>query len=126
MIDQLPVEQAKREAIHAARNAQHAVEVAREIELKEAVEKTAQRTKEALLEGLQEVFGEPDGSDPKQMRVVHQKIPMLCGRVDRMDANLIDLKADVAEIKDNIKWGVRVAIGAFITLSIGGIISSIY
>lgn len=107
-----------RDAVHAARDAAQALETAREVQLAETVEKTAQRTKDALLEGLREVFGGGDAASG-DMKVLVHRIPILCTRIDAMDKNIEDMR-------DNIKWGVRVAIGAFITLGIGGIVSLIF
>lgn len=95
------------EAIHKAKNAAQAVEFAREVQLQKAVEETAQKTKEALLEGLREVFGESDSENPQQMKVLVRRIPILCTNVEQMHE-------DLKEMKDNQKWATRIVIGGVI------------
>lgn len=97
--------EASAEAIHKTKGAQQAIELAREAQLAKAVEETAQRTKETLLEALKEVFGDSDTKDPEQMKVLVRRIPILCTNVEQMHT-------DIASIKDNITWGVRIVIGA--------------
>lgn len=99
-------ENASAEAIHKAKNAQAAIEVAREAQMLEMVEKTAQRTKESLLEGLKEVFAD-DNKDPEQMKVLVQRIPILC-------TSVLQMHADIAKINENLTWGVRIVLGAVI------------
>lgn len=100
-------EEASAEAVHTAKNAQQAIEFAREAQLRQAVEETARRTKESLLEGLKEVFGEGDNKDPEQMKILVRRIPVLCTNVNQMHD-------DISDIKDNIKWAVRIVLGAVI------------
>ena len=92
-------------AVHKAKNAQQAIEMARQLQIQEAVAKTAEETRRAVFEGLHQIFGEPDGKDPEQMRVIHQKIPILCIRMDAIDNN-------IKNIQDNLTWTVRLIIGA--------------
>lgn len=100
-------EQASAEAVHKAKNAAQAIEFAREAQLAKAVEDTALRTKEALLDGLREVFGDGDEKDPDQMKILVRRIPILC-------ASVIQMHEDIKNINGNIKWGVRIVIGAVI------------
>lgn len=102
-----PLEQASAEAVHKAKNAAQAVEMVREAQMAKLVEDTAIRTKEALLEGLKEVFGEGDNKDPEQMKVLVRRIPILC-------TNVLQMHDDIADVKGDIKWGVRIVIGAAI------------
>lgn len=99
--------QASEIAAHKAKSAQAAVELAREVQLAEAIAKTAAETKQALLEGLQEVFGEGDEKDPSRMVVLVRRIPILC-------TNITQMQTDIASINDNQKWAVRIIIGAVI------------
>lgn len=62
-------EEASADAVHKAKSAAQAVEMAREAQLSELVEQTAQKTKQALLEGLKEVFGDGDEKNPAQMKI---------------------------------------------------------
>src|SRR4051794_36231553 len=100
-------EEASAVAIHKAQSAQQAIEMARELQMQRAVEETARKTKEALLEGLQEVFGASDSENPQQMRILVRRIPIICTSIDQMHS-------DITDIKDNLKWGVRLVLGAVI------------
>ncbi len=110
--DETDAEYASRQAIHKAKNAQQAVETAREIQLREAVAQTAVETKKAVLEGLQQIFQGPDEDNPEHMRIIYQKIPVLCIRVDAIDKN-------IENINDNIKWIVRIVLGAVVMAILG-------
>lgn len=90
-------EEASAEAVHKAKNAAQAIEVARAVQ-----------TKASMIEALQEVFGETEPENPKEMRILVQRIPILCSTV-------LQMHADIASIKDNLQWGVRIALGALIT-----------
>jgi len=98
---------ASKEAVHKARNAAQAIEMAREAQLAEAIEKTAHSTKAAVLESLKEVFGDGDEKDPNQMRILVRRIPILCTNIQAMHE-------DIAEIKDGNKWLVRIVVGAVV------------
>lgn len=99
--------EASAEAVHKAKSAQQAVEVARELQLAKAVEETAERTKKALLEGLKEVFGDSDSSNPEHMKILVRRIPILC-------TNVLQMHDDIKAMKDNQTWAVRIIIGLFI------------
>lgn len=91
---------ASREAVHATRNAQAAVEAARMAQVEEIGEKTT----EALTKALKDVFGEGVSSG----RFIDvTRIPLIC-------QSIITMHSDIEAIKDNIKWAVRVMIGAVI------------
>lgn len=100
-------QEASAEAIHKTKNAQAAVELARQVQLEEAITKTALQTKAALLEGLKEVFGDGDEKDPDQMRILVRRIPILCTTVETMHLNL-------EKIQSNMTWIVRLIIGAVV------------
>ncbi len=102
---------ASAEAVHKAKNAAQAVEVARQEQLAEMVEKTAQRTKEQLLEGLREVFTNDVTKSPAEMQIMIQRVPILCTTV-------LQMHEDIADLKDNLKWGVRVILAAVVTAAI--------
>lgn len=99
--------EASAEAVHKTKNAAQAIEIAREAQLAKAVEDTAQRTKEALLEGLKEVFGGGDSKNPQEMKVLVQRIPVLCTQI-------MQIHDDLSDMKDNQKWAVRIIVGLFI------------
>lgn len=92
--------EASREAVHATKNAQVAVEAARMAQ----VEEIGERTTEALTKALRDVFGEGVASG----RFIDvTRIPLIC-------QSIISLHGDISEIKDNIKWAVRIVLGAVI------------
>lgn len=98
---------ASKDAVQAAKVAAKAVEVSRAVQLDEAVVKTASQTKAALLEGLKEIFGGPNEEDPEHMSIIYSKIPLLCLQVANM-------QKDIKSINDNIRWAVRIVLGAII------------
>src|SRR3954451_24947996 len=100
-------EEASAVAVHKARSAQQAIEIARELQMQRAVEETAQKTKEALLEGLKEVFGGSDSEDPQQMRILVRRIPIICTSIEQMHD-------DISDIKDNLKWAIKIILGAVV------------
>lgn len=121
-------QEASEVAAHKAKSAQLAIEIARELQQKELVEKTAERSKEMMIEGLQEVFGTGDTKDPKQMKVLWSRIPLLCTQMEVVHTDISEIKGDVREmkedkkrtaedikeVKDTIKWATRIIIGAVI------------
>jgi hypothetical protein len=111
-MDELTSEEASAIAVHKTRNAQQAIESAREIQILKAVEATSRRTKADVLEVFKEVFGESDTKDPEQMRIIMRRVPLLCLNVEMMHT-------DISEIKDNQKWATRAAVGALVTIFIG-------
>jgi hypothetical protein len=105
--EQINAEAASQEAVHKTKNAQQAIEAAREAQIKQAIAEASLRTKADLLEALKEVFGGSDTEDPNQMRILVRRIPILC-------TNVLQMHADISDIKDNFKWGTRIVIGAVI------------
>lgn len=95
---------ASSEAVHKIKNAQQAIEIAREAQLAEAVAQTAKQTREAVFSSLKEIFGEGDAKDPEQMKILVRRIPILCTNIETMHT-------DIASIKSNITWGVRLVLG---------------
>lgn len=98
---------ASAEAVHKVKNAAQAVEFARETQLAEAVAKTAEATKQALLAGLKEVFGESDSENPKEMKILVRRIPILCTNIENMHQAL-------QKMQENQTWVVRFIIGGVI------------
>lgn len=96
----IDAEAASAEAVHKAKNAAQAVEIAREAQNAKLVEDTAARTKESLIEGLREVFENDNNKDPKQMRVINQKIPLLCLSVEQTHTDIAEMKESLRELKD--------------------------
>jgi hypothetical protein len=82
------------------------VEIDHEAKFQKLIEETAQKTKESLLEGLKEVFGDGD-SNSEQMRILVRRIPILC-------TDIRNMKSDIAGINSNMRWAVRVVLGAVV------------
>lgn len=97
---QIDAEAASAEAVHKARGAAQALEVARQAQLYDAVERTAVRTKESLLEALKEVFGDDEAKDPAQMKVLVQRVPLLCKNVEQTHEDISEIKESLKELKD--------------------------
>lgn len=112
MDSQTTAHEASENAAHKAKSAQFAVELAREAQQRELVEQTALKTKEALLDGLKEVFGEGDSKDPSQMTVLIRRVPILCTNIEAMHQALERTDINVAKITDNQTWVVRIIVGA--------------
>ena len=106
-LKETPAHEASELAAHKAKSAQLAVELAREAQLEEAIKKTASETKAALLEGLKEVFDFSDSNDSGEMKILVRRIPLICQDVKQ-------IHSDIASINDNLKWGVRIILGAII------------
>lgn len=117
--------QQAKEAVHKTKNAQQAVEVAREAQLKEFTVETARQTKEALFEGLREVFKGTDHGDAEKMTVIHEKLPILCTRVNKIDSNIENMQVILAELKDAQKWATRLLLGGIVTVVVAVIINLI-
>lgn len=105
MDEKLTAHESSEEASIKAKEAQEAVEKARETQLQEAIRKTAVETKAALLEGLKEVFDYGDANESGEMKVLVRRIPLICQDVKQ-------IHSDIASINDNLKWGVRIVLGA--------------
>ncbi len=92
------------EAVHKAKNAAQAVEMAREAQAREQ----ADMNKQALLSALREVFGDGDGArDPREMRVLVQRIPILC-------TSILAMHASIEKMENNQTWVTRAIIGGVI------------
>jgi len=103
------------EASNDAKDAKMADELSREVHLAEAISKSAAETKIALIESLREVFGEGDEKrDPDQMKILIRRIPLICNDIKAINVGLADIKTDVTSINDNLKWAVRLILGAVI------------
>jgi len=107
--------EASADAVQTAGDAKQADELSREVHLAEAITRAAAETKRSLLEALREVFGEGDEKrDPDQMKILIRRIPLICNDVKAINVGMDDIKGDIASINDNLKWAVRLIIGAVI------------
>lgn len=111
--DFLPEE--SKEAIHAAKNAAQAVEIARQEQIEAAVRANDERMAGLFQSALREVFGPTTPHDTEQMHVLLPKIPLLCLTVENM-------KLTLEEIKSNQTWAVRLILGAVIMAALGTIL----
>lgn len=130
-------EEASREAVHKAKSAQQAIEFAREAQMAQMVTETAQKTKDALLEGLKQVFGDTSDSDsPNQMKILVRRIPILCTHFEKVQQDIGDIKLMVKDnssdhetrlrvIEKNMwKWiGILMIVPPFVTIGIAWLIS---
>lgn len=103
-----------KEAIHAAKNAAQAVELAREEQLVSAMRFNDERTVKLFVDAIHSVFG-PVNADQDQMRILIPKIPLLCLTVQNQGKMM-------TEIKDDLKWATRLILGAVILAALGVIL----
>lgn len=120
--DNLTPEEASAHAVHKAKSAAAAVELSREVQMQEAIQKTAEQTKQTVVEALKEVFGDGDENNPTQMKVLVRRIPILCTNIEAMHKEIANTREDVVEIKDNLKWGTRLVLGAVLLSLLGTVL----
>ena len=108
-ITQEDASQASAEAVHKAKNAQQAIETAREAHNAVLIEETAKRTEESVFKALETIFGMGSQKSPEEMRLILQRVPILCTTV-------LQIQLDIGDIKDNQKWATRAFIGFAVTL----------
>ncbi len=87
--------EASAEAVHKTKNAQQAIEIAREAQMASAI-----------AQAVKEVFSLDDGNGQKRF-VDISRVPLICQAVVGIDQRL-------KSIEGNMTWGVRIIIGAFI------------
>jgi hypothetical protein len=101
--NKVAADSASAEHAHAQAVATEAAEKARAAQLREIMEESDQRMTRMLTAALKETFGPEDKGTYANI----VRIPLIC-------QDLKTLRGDVSDIKDNIKWAVRVVIGAVI------------
>lgn len=94
MENDITAEQASAEAIHKAKNAQQAIELARAAQMYEAVEMSAQKTRSAMVDALKEVMDENRNIDTVGSKSVN---------INVVANDIAYIKRDVAEIKDKLE-----------------------
>jgi hypothetical protein len=62
-------------------------------------------------------FREAFAVDKDESPMLVQRIPLICQDIRTM-------KGDLAEIKDNIKWGVRIVLGAVLLALVGVVLTT--
>ncbi len=87
--------EASAEAVHKTKNAQQAIEVAREAQMASAI-----------AQAVKEVFSLDDEQGRKRF-VDISRVPLICQAILGIDQRLKTMEG-------NITWGVRIIIGAFI------------
>ncbi len=95
---------ASKEAINKAKEAAEAVENSRAEQMSTFISKADDRTVKNLSQALSDVFGE-NSSAGRFIDV--KRIPLIC-------AQITQIHTDISGIQDNLKWAVRVVIGAVI------------
>lgn len=98
-------------AAHKAKSAQMAAEISREVHQQELVG----QTKDAVREVFHEVFGKLENTSEADSNMLVKRIPFICIDIKQIQQDNTASAKDIAEIKDNIKWGVRLALGALVT-----------
>jgi len=112
MPDELSPE--SKEAIHKAKSAAQAAELAREVQMNSAIEAAALTTRAALADALRDVFGE----NAKSGRFIDiTRIPLIC-------ASIVQMHEDLATIKSHMAWGVRIIIGAVLVAVLATVLKS--
>lgn len=130
--------QESKEAVHKAKNAAQAIESAREVQAAKNVEETVQRTKQALLEGLKEVFELGNPKESEQMRVLWSRVPILCTHFEQVQQDISSIKVMFKEntsdhetrlraIEKNVwKWmGLLMVAPPIVTIGIAWMINNI-
>ncbi len=113
-------ENASAEAIHKAKNAAQAVEVAREAQMAELAQKTAEQTKSSLLEALKEVFSDEDTVvDPAKAKILVHRIPVICRDIVDMKKGIETTQKGVDKINDNLSKVVWIVLTAVILAVLG-------
>lgn len=107
-----------RNAVHKQKNAQQAIEIARESQIAEMVAQTAEQTRKAVLEGLNAIFKPADDTDPEHMKIIYGKIPILCIRMDNVDRN-------IEKINKTLQWIAGLIIGAVVLGFTGVVVNAI-
>lgn len=81
--------------------------MAREAQVQEALSKFADQNNKQLLSILKEVFGESDAENPKEMKILVRRIPILCTNIENMHKAIEEMRA-------NQSWVIKLIIGAVI------------
>lgn len=123
--DILPGEagEASREAVHAAKNAAQAVEVARTLQAAVLHESTTQ----SLSDALRQVFGEYS----EQQRFVDlKKIPLLCKQIENIDANISEIKgliklSDDKYVNQDQFWPIKTLVYGVVGLMLTGVVTAL-
>lgn len=85
-------EAASKEAVHKARGAQQAVEIARAAQIELAINTSSKRTEDALVFALRKVFGENE----KSGRFIDvSQIPLICKSIVDMHEKITEMKQDL-------------------------------
>lgn len=101
-------ESASAEHVQAATVAAETAEKARAAQIREIMQESDERMSRIMTSALKEVFGPEDtGTFANVVR-----IPLICQDIKTM-------KTDISSINDNLKWGVRIVIGAVIIALLG-------
>lgn len=106
-----PAVNASIEAVSKAKDAAEAIEVSRAKQLEEMFDKMEDSNVKTLSDVLKNVFGEFENSG----RFIDiKRIPLICAQITKIHDDNERQKADISNINDNLKWAVRIVLGAVI------------
>jgi hypothetical protein len=96
-------EEASAQVISTKTDAAEAIEKSRIAQNETLINEVVDR----VLKGLGKVFTDDPTKESDYMTVIHSKIPVLCVRMNSLDAKIDKIEA-------NTTWGIRIIVGAVI------------
>lgn len=129
---------ASQAAVHAAKNAAQAVEMARAAQMQAHDEVTTQ----ALVKALEQVFGE---QEERQRFIDTKRIPLICKDITDIKQNISDIKDMMAQVKSDLiekdeknedkyltkeqfspyKWVLTIAGGVVVTSLVAAVLAQV-
>lgn len=100
------------EAVQKTKEAAEAVETARMEQMNSANMESEKRITAAFTEALKQTFETDDTESGQKKFIDITRIPLIC-------KDISDMKTRIGNIDDNLKWGVRIVLGAVIVAVIG-------
>ncbi len=110
----LTAHEASAEAAHKAKNAQQAIELARELQQTELIDKIAEKAGEKLLVGLKEVFTNDAERSPKEMKILIQRVPIICQSIIQIHEAQARSDVNIEKINTNINRVVWLIVSAVV------------
>lgn len=111
------------DATNKTRLAAEGTTLVNEAQLVDLIERSTIRTKDALLEGLREVFSNEDTSQsPGKMSILVHRIPIICRDVLEIKSSVAATNKAVDKINDNLSRVVWIILTAVILAVLGLII----
>lgn len=118
-----PVVEASEKAVHAAKNAAQAVEMARALQAAALHETTTQ----SIAEALRQVFGEYT----EQQRFVDLKrVPLICKQIENIDYSLTEIRETLKSNNDKFVnqdqfWPVKTLVYGVVGLMLTGVVTAL-